>query len=146
MIMLRKIGATEKRMKKRTGKMQSWANNKDFEELFAEQVEFQQKILKKKSGHTIVLPIDDVDWFQYHMTAMTEELGEVLKADKRWKTHRNERFVPDEKLDELADVFITAMNVCIFSDVDCSELLNAIDRKISENNKRLKLNGVENDE
>ena len=44
---------------------------------------------------------------------MTEEMGEVLASDKRWKTHRKERYVREEKLDELADVFITA-SICVF--------------------------------
>ena len=73
----------------------------------------------------------------YHTLAMMEELGEVLKADKRWKTHRNERFVKEEKLDEIADIFITAMNMAMYSGFDDRTVLNAIEKKISENEVRL---------
>ena len=113
----------------------------EFYELFSKQVEFQQKLLKKKTGEEVVLPIDSVNWFSYHMQAMMEELGEVLKADKRWKTHRNNRYEKEEKLDELADVFITAMNLCIYSDFDYDDISEAISKKIEENSKRLELKG-----
>ena len=67
----------------------------EFEKLYEMQVKFQEKILEKKAGTgqpVMSLPQDDVNWFSYHIQAMVEELGEVMKADKRWKTHRNERF------------------------------------------------------
>lgn len=133
---LTKIG--KMRTTKMTGKMK---NRQDFYELFSKQVEFQHELLKKKTGEEVVLPIDSVDWFSYHVQAMVEELGEVLKADKRWKTHRNERYVKDEKLDEMADVFITAMNMCIYSDFDYDDIMEAVARKIEENSKRLELKG-----
>lgn len=113
----------------------------EFYELFSKQVEFQQNLLKKKTGEDVVLPIDSVDWFSYHMQAMMEELGEVLKADKRWKTHRNSRYEKEEKLDELADVFITAINLCIYSDFDYDDISEAIRKKIEENGNRLELKG-----
>lgn len=113
----------------------------EFYELFSKQVEFQQNLLKKKTGEDVVLPIDSVDWFSYHMQAMMEELGEVLKADKRWKTHRNSRYEKEEKLDELADVFITAINLCIYSDFDYDDISDAIRKKIEENGNRLELKG-----
>lgn len=126
-----------RRMRRMSGKMKT---KHDFYELFSKQVEFQQSLLKKK-GEEVILPIDSVDWFSYHMQAMTEELGEVLKADKRWKTHRNSRYEREEKLDELADVFITAMNLCIYSDFDYEDISEAISKKIEENIKRLELKG-----
>ena len=86
-----------------------------------------------------ILPKDDIDWFTYHMRAMVEELGEVTKADKRWKTHRNENFNQAEKVDELADVFITAMKLAIYSGLSGQDVYNAIDRKIVENIKRLEM-------
>lgn len=106
--------------------------NKNLQELFNKQIEFQKKVTKLHE-----LPIDSPQWYSYHMLAMLEELGEVLKSDKRWKTHRNHRFVPDEKLEEIADIFITVMNICIFSDIECSKLIQAVDRKISENTLKL---------
>ena len=106
--------------------------NKNLQELFNKQIEFQKKVTELQE-----LPADSPQWYSYHMLAMLEELGEVLKADKRWKTHRNHRFVPDEKLEEVADIFITIMNICIFSNIEHSELVQAVDRKISENMLKL---------
>lgn len=94
------------------------------------QVMFQSSI----EGTT---PKDDPVKFQYHVTAMVEELGEVLKADKRWKTHRNTTFVREEKMDELADCWITMMNVTMWSGIRIDEMLNGIENKIAENLKRL---------
>jgi hypothetical protein len=104
--------------------------NGKFTRLYTQQVMFQQMI----EGE---FPKDDPIKFQYHMNAMTEELGEVLKADKRWKTHRNTTFIPEEKLDELSDCFITLMNVNMWSGFSANELLDAIENKIAENLKRL---------
>jgi NTP pyrophosphatase (non-canonical NTP hydrolase) len=100
-----------------------------FEQLYQAQAIFQCKVEGK-------MPVDEPVKFQYHMNAMTEELGEVLKADKRWKTHRNTTFIPAEKLDELADVFITAMNISLWSGFSADQIMDAIANKIVENNKR----------
>ncbi len=108
--------------------MTNGKTNKNLQELFNKQIEFQKKVTELQE-----LPIDSPQWYSYHMLAMLEELGEVLKADKRWKTHRNHRFVPDEKLEEVADIFITIMNICIFSDIEHDKLVQAVNRKISEN-------------
>lgn len=83
------------------------------------------------------LPDDNVEWFKYHCIAMQEEMGEVLQADKRWKTHRNESFNPDEKLDELADVYITMMNMAIYSGYSSDMLEDAVLKKIRTNFRRL---------
>lgn len=121
----------------------------NFIDLYNKQIKFQQSILERKaegdnslsplSNEKPILPKDDIDWFTYHMRAMIEELGEVTKADKRWKTHRNENFNQAEKVDELADVFITAMNLAIYSGLSGQDVYNAIDRKIVENIKRLEM-------
>ena len=109
--------------------------------LYNMQIEFQNKVLERQSEEngkpTIALPQDDINWFSYHIQAMVEELGEVMKADKRWKTHRNDRFEFDEKVDEIADVFITAMNIAIFSGVSGDQLVNEIIIKIQENERKL---------
>lgn len=99
--------------------------------MFEKQKTFQEHV----TG--LQCPVDDVSWYKYHMLALIEEAGEVLKADKRWKTHRNTRYEPDEKLDEIADVFITAINVSLFSGFDGNEIFNAVIRKIQENENRL---------
>lgn len=101
-----------------------------FEVLFEKQAEFQERV----AG---VYPGDSPAHFEYHIAAMVEELGEVLKADKRWKTHRNAAFIPAEKLDELADVFITVMNLCLWSGFDYDDLLDAVSKKIQQNFRRL---------
>lgn len=107
-------------------------NNFNLKQIFNKQIAFQQKVTKIEN-----LPVDDPHWYSYHMLAMMEEMGEVLKADKRWKTHRN-YYNSIEKLDEIADIFITLLNICIFSDIDCDKLLQTVNNKIDENEIRLK--------
>lgn len=121
-------------MMRTNGKMKS-----NFVKLYNKQIDFQQMILEEKAKEgkpSFALPQDDIDWFTYHMRAMVEELGEVTKADKRWKTYRNENFNQEEKVDELADVFITAMNLAIYSGLSGQDVYDAIKRKIKENIKR----------
>lgn len=108
-----------------------------FKELYAMQVAFQERISRDDVNSNLTLPYDDPIMFQYHMTAMVEELGEVLKADKRWKTHRNTTHDPDEKLDEIADCFITMMNVSIWSGLSHDEIFDGIKRKIRKNHERV---------
>ena len=88
---------------------------KSLRSLFEVQKEFQNSITGTP------LPEDNTAWFSYHMQAMVEELGEVLKADKRWKTHRNNTFDQEEKKKELADIFITIINLFLFSGIDSDE-------------------------
>lgn len=115
-------------MKRMTGKMES---QKPLT-LYERQKEFQSYIEKTE-------PKDDPKRFQYHVTALQEEVGELLKADKRWKTHRNEAFDPDEKLSEMADVFITVMNLSLWSGYSHEVLMDAVSKKINENNERIGL-------
>ena len=99
-------------------------------EMFLTQEIFQAEV----TGAT---PCDNPQLFEYHIAAMIEELGEVLKADKRWKSHRNTSFNESEKLDELADVFITAINLALWSGFDGVDITCAIASKLKENFKRL---------
>jgi NTP pyrophosphatase (non-canonical NTP hydrolase) len=108
------------------GKMNS------LEELFERQISFQQH-LGKCDGE----PKDDIENYKYHLIAMQEEMGEVLASDKRWKTHRNEAYDELNKKEELADVLITFMNLCIFSGFDIETLLEVTSDKIDSNFKRL---------
>ena len=103
-----------------------------FKKLFDSQVKFQKLVTGDDN-----LPRDNTYGFSYHVQAMVEEMGEVMKADKRWKTHRNTRYCPDEKLDELADVFITAMNLAIHSGFSYQKIEEAIYLKIQNNFGRL---------
>lgn len=109
--------------------------NDTFKELFLMQQLFQHRVAV--TDKPVTLPCDNPTLFQYHMTAMTEEMGEVLKADKRWKTHRNTAHNPEEKLDEIADCFITMMNVAMWSGFSNEDIYEAIKGKIEQNNKRL---------
>lgn len=105
--------------------------NNSFKSSYDNQIDFQENITRVKC------PGDNLKQFSYHIQAMVEELGEVMKADKRWKTHRNERYEKEEKLDEIADVFITAMNIAIHSGFNAEDIEKAISNKIEENYKRL---------
>ena len=105
-------------------------NGFGFDKLFNMQVDFQEMVTGAKC------PGDHLNHFSYHVQAMVEEMGEVMKADKRWKTHRNERYEKEEKLDELADVFITVMNLAIHSGFTSQELLEEVFLKIAGNQKR----------
>jgi len=127
----KKIGA-KKKMKRTNGKIRTLS------ELMDLQIAFQRVVLNMQGESLITLPVDSTKWFSYHMNAMTEEMGEVLKADKRWKTHRNEKYDRCEKLDEIADVFITAMNIAIFSNYTAEELEEAIAGKVKQNLKRIR--------
>lgn len=100
---------------------------------------YNNQILFQENVAGVRCPGDNLPQFSYHIQAMVEELGEVMKADKRWKTHRNERYVRDEKLDEIADVFITAMNIAIHSGFTVNDVEDAISTKIAENFSRLVL-------
>jgi NTP pyrophosphatase (non-canonical NTP hydrolase) len=95
-------------------------------------MEYQEEVTEVKD-----LPKDNLEHFSYHIQAMVEELGEVMKADKRWKTHRNSSYNSAEKLEEIADVFITAMNIAIHSGYTSDEVLKEISDKINKNYKIL---------
>lgn len=125
--MTKQMKTGQMKMKTTTG------NNLSLAELFGKQVEFQKLIVAEEN-----LPTDNIDWFKYHCLAMIEEMGEVMKADKRWKTHRNTRYDKAEKLDELSDVFITFMNLCLFSGFSATDMEDAIGIKINENFERIK--------
>lgn len=105
-----------------------------FEKLFNDQMAFQERIED-------ISPSDDPVKFHYHITALQEEIGEVLKADKRWKTHRNTSYDPNEKMDEIADCFITLINISGWSGFSVEQILNGIENKIVVNNKRLDKKG-----
>lgn len=117
-----------------------------FDSLFDEQVNFQQMLLDSGKYDNFAdnaeerLPVDDVRLFSYHMQQIMSELGEVLAADKRWKSHRNETSgeMLEHKKEELADVLIVFMNLCIFSGVSSREILEVVARKINENYIRIK--------
>ena len=113
--------------------MMNGDNDVTLQELVVKQTEFQNLITKSDNSNT-----DTPIMFSYHIQAMVEELGELLKADKRWKTHRNDHFDPANKKEEMCDVFITILHLIIFSGYDISEFAAACEDKINENYLRLR--------
>ena len=111
--------------------------------LFNTQLSIQNKLLNKgiynryKDENTITVPIDDVGLSSYHVQQLMSEIGEVLDADKRWKSHRNDKYDKNAKLEELADCFIVLMNIVMFSGFDSDDLANSIQKKLSVVSDRL---------
>lgn len=106
------------------------------QDIYQKQVKFQELI----TGN--ILPCDDIHWFSITIPLLIEEIGEVLKEDKRWKAFRNVKFDPQAKKDELVDVFIVMLNLLIFSDVNIEEFLAKVNAKIDVNTKRLLVKGA----
>jgi len=84
------------------------------------------------------LPEDNPVLFANSILLLMEEIGEVLKEDKRWKgLFRSNKYSPVNKLDEMTDMFIVMMNVMIFSGVSMVEMLEAVKKKQLVNFERL---------
>lgn len=115
--------------------------NDTFVSLFNSQIEFQKLVLQKKpynvQDEIKELPCDSVQIASYHLQAMAEEFGELVKSDKRWKNYRNTHYDIENKLEELADCFITLMNIAIYSNIDAETLYCKIKEKILTNTERL---------
>ena len=74
-------------------------------------------------------------------TAMVVEVGEMLQEDTRWKRYvtgsmKTPKFNFEAFKEELADVFIYFMNICIYSGVDCNMLKEEVANKLAINIKR----------
>lgn len=106
------------------------------QQLFNTQLMTQDKLIHKgvydryKDEHTVTVPADDVGLASYHIQQLMSEIGEVLDADKRWKSHRNNKYDKNAKLEELADCFVVLMNIAMFSGFDGNDLANAIQQKL----------------
>lgn len=127
---------------KKSGKM----NNKTcsghtFSELYNLQINNQEKMLRKgmygEKYSKDVLPTDNIELASYHIQQLMSEIGEVLDADKRWKNFRNDKYSPNDKLDELADCFIVLMNIVMYSGFTSREVSEAIYNKINVVYKRI---------
>lgn len=111
--------------------------------LYYQQKDFQKKVIENigyyegSSEDLQELPVDNIEACKYHMLALLEEAGELVKSDKRWKNYRNKKYDKVNKLEELADCFITLTNIALFSGITYDELTKAIFDKIDKNNKRL---------
>jgi len=116
-----------------------------FANLYDRQIDNQNMIIKKGSYNDISsmivgekkLPIDDPRLASYHIQQLISEIGEVLDADKRWKSFRNGKFDKDGKLEEIADCFIVAMNIAIFSGFSAEEVSKAISDKLDVVKERI---------
>ena len=103
----------------------------DMERAFEAQKMFQRRLTGLDEVE------DDPEKFSQQIVQLVEELGELLQADKRWREYRGDKFNEVEKEKELADVFIVAMNLAIFSGVSYEKLVGAIKEKISINFERI---------
>ena len=114
--------------------------SKLFTDFFNDQVAFQKEV-NKKYGYGVKvenIPEDNVDVAKYHMLALMEETGELVKSDKRWKNYRNTHYDKSNKLEELSDCFITLFNVAMYSGISAEELELALIKKMDENIKRIR--------
>ena len=120
-------------------------NNKSLKQLFDVQVKNQNELIRRGAYDRFTLPeklaqkapIDDVSLSSYHIQQLISEIGEVLEADKRWKSHRNDKYDKDNKLEEIADCFIVLMNVAMFSGFDGDDLTDMIEKKLDIVSKRV---------
>lgn len=118
-------------------------NATTLQQLFNTQLVTQDKFIQKgvydryKDKLTATVPVDDVGLASYHVQQLMSEIGEVLDADKRWKSHRNDKFDKNAKLEELADCFVVLMNIVMFSGFDGDDLANAIQQKLGVVSDRL---------
>lgn len=85
----------------------------------------------------VELPMDSVSLCSYHVQQLVSEVGEVLTADKRWKSHRQDNYDSAAKLEEIADCFIVMMNVAMFSGFDGNDVTKAIMDKLDVVAKRI---------
>ena len=118
-------------------------NATTLQQLFNTQLVTQDKLIQKgvydryKDKLTATVPVDDVGLASYHVQQLMSEIGVVLDADTRWKSHRNDKFDKNAKLEELADCFVVLMNIAMFSGFDGDDLANAIQQKLGVVSDRL---------
>ena len=113
--------------------------SKSFAAFFNDQVDFQRKLINN-IGYSVdvkKIPEDNVELSKYHMLALMEETGELVKSDKRWKNYRNTYYDKSNKLEELSDFVITLFNVAMYSGISAEELEFALNKKMAENMKRI---------
>ena len=116
--------------------------NDSLSSLFEKQYENQAMLIQSgkydcftnKRG---MLPSDDPKLCSYHIQQLVSEIGEILEADKRWKSFRNDKYDKPAKADEIADCFIVLMNVAMFSGMTSEELYEAVNSKIDVVHSRI---------
>ena len=107
-----------------------------FKEIFAKQMDNQDMLICKGVygfgwDEKPELPFDDVKIANNQLLHLVSEIGEVLEADKRWKSFRNDKYDQAAKAEELADCFIILLNVAMFSGISCDEFIKSIMDKIN---------------
>ena len=83
------------------------------------------------------VPSDNPDKFMEQICLLGEEVGEVLQNDKRYRTVRDNKYDRDEKLKELADVYIVVMNLFMWSGFDAKTAADAINDRMQYNVDRI---------
>ncbi len=117
-----------------------------FVELFHRQVLNQLDLIErgcyKEIDDTLLddqeIPCDKPRLVSYHIQQLISEIGEVLDADKRWKSFRNHKYDKKAKLEEIADCFIVLMNIAMFSGFSAEQILDAINTKLTIVRDRIK--------
>lgn len=128
---------------KTNGKMNNNPADMTFQSLFQKQVDFQNTLIDQGKYNqfmketTETAPSDDIGICSYHIQQLISEIGEVLSSDKRWKSHRSDKYDMVNKLEELADCFIVLMNIVMFSGFDGDDLVYAILTKMKINKERI---------
>jgi hypothetical protein len=118
--------------------------NQTLKEIYEKQIEFQNEVINNvgynipNSEELKSIPCDNIPIASYHVQAMAEEFGELVKSDKRWKNYRNSHYDKANKLVEISDCFITLMNIAIFSGFSSDEFEKALQGKIKKNFERIK--------
>lgn len=110
-------------------------NEVTLRQIFNSQMDNQDMLIAKGVyGHDLPdipkLPFDDVKIANNQMLHLVSEIGEVLEADKRWKSFRNDKYDRPAKAEELADCFIILLNIAMFSGISCDEFVKTIQDKI----------------
>lgn len=108
--------------------------NKELKSLFERQKIFQS-ILNDDDPNEY--PRDDVQLFSTSTLLAVEEIGELLKADKRWRSFRGDKFDSINKSEEMADIFIVFMNILMYSGMSIDDLMDAVSEKIDINMSRV---------
>lgn len=110
-----------------------------FQELYEKQQANQNMLIQKGKYDECVgtlelvdrqVPFDEPRLASYHIQQLISEVGEVLDADKRWKSFRNGKNDTEGKLEEIADCFIVTMNVAMYSGFTADQVAKAISEKM----------------
>jgi len=109
----------------------------DFKDIYKGQIEFQDLVKGSYDFEVDKLPSDIVQGFSYNIQHLISEIGEVLEADKRWKSMRRSKYDKEAKIQEICDCFIVLMNVAIYSGIQPEELEHELISKMIINRKRL---------